>query len=181
MSPPPDLPNEIIYEGYQYGKSRGAFVDVQNHPEYVILGRSAYVTATTLAITEAALETAVTLGTAYLRYVETLRVEAATGGANPAGIALGSTWIGIITAAQIAADVAFNVGRYRYEWLKAFRENGTPRNFVSQYSSVGWYNHLVYENDFGNKLRGLAAARYLKGGGRYAITEKKRDPTYQYK
>lgn len=172
MTPPPFLPDEMEYEGYQYGRSRGNFKEVDGHPKYVILGRSAYRIAMTLAITEAALEAAIQIGTAFLEYSKNFAFTAGvSSGANVGGIIMGAIQVALISTAVTAAAVQ-NTGRYRYQWLTIFRNNGKPSNFAYYYASHGWYNYMSYEHLEGDKLRGLAAAEYLKGGGRRAIVEK---------
>lgn len=169
MNPHPAIPTEIEFEGYQYGKSRGSFQEVLDHPKYVILGRDAYRLANTLAGAEAALETAVVIGESYIEWAKEQRV--GTGGANPTG------W-GILTAYSFFMAIlggAEAVGRYarlRYQWLQTFKNNGKEKNFAAQYSSYGWYNSLKWDGQAqGNLLRGLASSKYLKGGGRYSVTE----------
>lgn len=169
--PHPNLPQELIYEGYQFGKSRGSFAQVEDHPDYVLLGKSAYVTATTLAALEATLELATVVGKAYLDYIQTLYVEPVTGGFNPGAVS-GVAYVAAITAAQAAVNSFISVGRYRYQWLQIFRNNGRKHNFAYKYGSFGWYNSLKYQNSYGNILRGLTSSVYLKGGGRYNINEK---------
>lgn len=169
--PHPTLPQELIYEGYQFGRSRGSFAQVEDHPEYVLLGKSAYTTATTLGIIEAALELATVVGKAYLDFIQTLYVEPVTGGFNP-GAPAAAVWAGAIAGAQGLANSTLSVGRYRYQWLQIFRNNGRKHNFAYKYGSFGWYNSLKYQNSYGNILRGLTSSVYLKGGGRYNINEK---------
>jgi hypothetical protein len=164
------LPSEISFQGYQYGNSRGSFDQVKQHPKWVILTNSAYTLANELAIAEVVFDI-------------TIQALQALSNANPvAGFA--NTWFpgGIIASAAIAllggiAGAYFNYGRYRYEWLKIFRDLGTPHNFAYYYFSEGFYNYIQHDDrnlynkwkDEGNKLRAVNVGKYL-GDGRYIVT-----------
>lgn len=171
-NPKPPAPTEIEYEGYQYGRSKGKTSEVQGHPKYVILDKNAYTLATTLAIAETSLELAILLGKSYLSYTESFRIAPLTGDNNIPGIAWATTATAVMVLAQAGANTFFNVGRKRFEWLEIFKNNGKPKNFAYQYASEGWYNSLKFEHTEDNLLRGLSAAKYLKGGGNYSISEK---------
>ncbi|MDC7250070.1 MAG: hypothetical protein PQJ49_09175, partial [Sphaerochaetaceae bacterium] len=166
----PTIPSEVSIEGFQYGNSRGNFAEVRGHSEWVILGSDAYSTATALAIAEVALESAIKVGE--------LIVEASQGYWVIAGFAngTGAAGAGIGTATAIAlgvaiiADAVMKVGKYRYEWLTIFRDNGQPKNFAHYYTSEGYYNFFRPNEVEGQMLRGLATSKYLKSG-RYNITE----------
>lgn len=172
-NPKPPTPTEIEFEGYQYGKSRGKFTEIENHPKYVILDDNAYLIANTLAIAESALELAILLGQAYLSYTESFRIAPVTGDNNIAGTLWATAATATMVIAQAGANSVFNTGRRRYEWLEAFKNNGKPKNFAYKYASEGWYNSLKFDHTEGNILRGLSAAKYLKGGGSYSVSEKK--------
>ena len=58
----PTLPSEVKLEGYQFGDSRGQFVQVEGHSKWVILSKQAYSIATTLAVTEAVFELMIKYG-----------------------------------------------------------------------------------------------------------------------
>ena len=166
----PTLPNEVSIDGYQFGNSRGNFVDVEGHSKWVILGRDAYSTATTLAVAEVLLEAAIKVGellvTASQGYWFIGGVANGTGAAG-AGIGTGTA---IALGVAIGADAFMRAGRYRYEWLRTFRDNGQLKQFASYYTSEGYYNHFKPNTVEGDKVRGLATRRYLKSG-RYSIVE----------
>ena len=164
------LPSEVSFQGYQYGNSRGNFDQVKTHPKWVILADSAYTLANQLAIAEVIFEI-------------TIQSLQALSNANPvAGFA--NTWFpgGIVASIAISvfsgvAGAYFNYGRYRYEWLKVFRDLGTPHNFAYYYFSEGFYNYIKHDDkdlderwkDEGNKLRAANITKYL-ADGRYIVT-----------
>lgn len=174
-----NIGSEVKVEAYQFGRSRGSFTDVQKHPEWVILGKKAYRVATTLAVLEYALEVAI-------RFTDNLidsssnywfTIGFANGG-NPAGAITSTIATIALTAFEVLSNAAPVVGRYRYEWLKTFRDFGKPENFASQYSSEGFYNFAEPNNWFsgaqgsiGNSLRGVSTGKALKEG-RFIYTER---------
>lgn len=164
------LPSEVSFQGYQYGSSRGNFDQVKQHPKWVILTDSAYTLANELAIAEVIFD---------------ITIESLQALSNANIIAGFSTTVfpgGEVAAAAIAifsgiAGAYFNYGRYRYEWLKIFRDLGTPHNFAYYYFSEGFYNYIRHEDkdlygrwkDEGEKIRASNIAKYL-GDGRYIVT-----------
>ena len=179
-SPKPALPTEIEYEGYLYGRSRGRFDQVEDHPKYVILGKQAYNLATTLGTLEYALEQAIIIGQAYVEYAKMFYTEAGvTVGQNIPGITSGGIYIGVMVS-NFLLSAPSKIGKYRFEWLKIFRENGSLKNFVYKYASEGWYNSMSYEHGFGQKLRGVDVSKFLKGGGRYSILERSSGTTLKF-
>lgn len=167
----PTIPTELYLEGYQFGNSRGHFLPVEGHSKWVILGSDAYSTATALAIAEVVLEAAIKVGELLVQASQGYWFVAGfTNGTGAAGAAIG-TGTAIALGITIALDAFMKVGRYRYEWLKVFRDNGEPRNFASYYTSVGNYNYFKKNQDLGgNLLRGIAGSKYLKPG-RTSISE----------
>lgn len=168
----PTLPSEITFEGYQFGKSRGTFREVGDHPKYVILGTDAFHLATILGVAEAALESALIIGQAFLDYVNVFYTQVGVdNGANLQGILIGGAFVASISIAQAIAAGAYKAGKYRYEWLTIFRQNGDKsNNFAYYYTSTGWYNYFTAQSIEGNYLRGISASRYLKQG-RYNVVE----------
>jgi len=149
--------SEMSVQGYMYGTSRGNFDEVEGHSKWVILSPKAKDTANLLAALETATEVAVNVA----QSAEAWRVG---GGlyftANPVGIGLN------IASAALSAisSVLANFGRYRYEWLKAFRDLGQPQNFAYYYYAEGKYNYLNTIQEEGNKLRALQVAKYIREG-----------------
>lgn len=164
------LPSEVSFQGYQYGNSRGNFDQVKTHPKWVILADSAYTLANSLAIAEVVFE---------------ITIESLQALSNANIIAGFSTTVfpgGVVASVGIAAfsgiaGAYFNYGRYRYEWLKIFRDLGTPHNFAYYYYSEGFYNYIKHEDkdlygrwkDEGEKIRASNIAKYLSDG-RYIVT-----------
>lgn len=189
----PIIPTEIKIEGFQLGHSRGTFPEVDDHSKWVLLGRDAYVLATTLAGLESLFEIALKQGELTIDYAKQFYIDA-TGLNNLGGIGL-STFFYLAGMAGIFGTGFFNIGRYRYEWLKILKDNGSVQNFVHYYTSEGFYNRFICNDDLldeggapinytaphpsvgnpilkeGNSIRGLAASRYLKPGN-YRITDK---------
>lgn len=170
----PTLPSELSIQGYVYGNSRGNFDEVKQHPKWVILTNKAYTLADVLAGLEVTAEAIVKIA------------EVAAAGANTYGFGGWGGWVwgvyqnaagaSIATAATISvailetlSSVIFKFGRFRYEWLKIFRDLGTPHNFASYYFSEGFYNYMDNSQEVGNKLRALNISKYLTDG-RFIVT-----------
>ena len=164
------LPSEVSFQGYQFGSSRGSFDQVKGHPKWVILSDKAYSLANSLAIAEVIFETAVNAANALSN------ANIIAGFANtvfPGGVvaAISIAAIGGISGAY------FDYAKYRYQWLKIFRDLGTPHNFAYYYFSEGFYNYISQPaqdpkgrwSDEGNRLRAANINKYLKDG-RYIVT-----------
>jgi hypothetical protein len=164
------LPSEVSFQGYQYGNSRGNFDQVKQHPKWVILTERAYTLANSLAIAE----------TIFNVLIESLQALSNTN----IVVGFASTVFpgGLVASIAIAAiggisGAYFQYGRYRYEWLKIFRDLGTPHNFAYYYFSEGFYNYISHDDrnvynkwqDEGHKLRAANISKYL-GDGRYIVT-----------
>ena len=157
----PSISSEIQISGYQFGFSTGYFDEVQDHAKMVILGRKARTLATTLAILEVTAEVVISAAQA-LSNANIWFVGGFTNGASigtPAYIASG-----IILGIGVLQGGIANVGRYRYEWLKTFRDLGTPKNFGYYYSSTGNYNRFTAGTSVEDNLRGLSIKKFLKEG-----------------
>lgn len=168
------LPSEISIQSYMYGNSRGYVDQVKDHPKWVILSERAYALADTLAtievIVEIAIDAAQALSNAQIWFL----------GGFSSGFSIGGPAFAasiIITGFGAVASSYFRYGRYRYQWLKIFRDLGTPHNFAYYYFSDGYYNYVNQSSlessgkwrDEGDKLRSLNVAKYMKDG-RYIIT-----------
>ena len=153
-----NLPREMVFEGYQFGKSLGRFVDVKDHPKWVILGRKSYRTADILAIAECVFEGLMAVATATAGF--TIQV-----GINPTVPVHNWIAIGSIAALNAVSAVTFKYARYRNNWIEIFLNRGTPHNFASYYTSVGHYNAFIRQNkDYNHYLRGLANSKFLRQG-----------------
>ena len=84
--------------------------------------------------------------------------------ANPVGAGISATALIAAAILKTAASVAFKYGQYRYQWLKIFRDFGSPHNFAYYYYADGYYNYITNNQETGNKIRGLHIAKYLNDG-----------------
>lgn len=158
------LPTEMSVQGYMFGKSKGNIDEVREHPKQVILTSKAKDLASILAGLEAAAEFAVKVA----QSAETWRVSFGfTNSANLVGVGLNAAVVS--TAILEAATVTF--GRYRYEWLKVFRDLGQPQNFANYYYAEGDYNYMKPLQKDGQSVRGLNIAKKLKGNSLKVIDE----------
>jgi hypothetical protein len=153
----PTLPNELSIQGYSFGKSNGRIEEVKNHSKWVILTSKAKNLAGTLAALEVAAEIAVNIA----QSAETWRFYGGfTFSGNPVGIGMNIA----VQALSLASGVIANYGRYRYEWLRTFRDLGRPENFAYYYYAEGNYNYLNTLQEQTNQLRRLTTSKYLKAG-----------------
>lgn len=156
------LPSEMTIQGYMFGKSRGEFNEVKSHPKWVILSDKGRKLAGTLATLEVAADTAIrlsqALGSSAQSYQVSLGLIAIL---NPVGIGVS---IASIAAASLAAisNAITDYGKYRYEWLKVFRDLGQPHNFAYKYSGEGFYNYLRPLQEDGQSVRALSISKRLK-------------------
>ena len=175
----PTLPSEMTVQGYVFGMSRGHFDEVKGHPKWTILSRKAKDLAGVLAGLQVTAEVAIKIAEISAAgansYATSFFFFGGTGFAggsstlNPAGAILTTAAIAAAAVFEAATAIVFRYGRYRYEWLKIFRDLGAPHNFAYYYFSDGNYNYLGDQQVTGNTLRGLNIARYLKDG-RYVLT-----------
>ncbi len=160
----PTLPFEMKVEGYYLGDSRGKFAEVLDHPKFVILGRLAYRWARGLGIAEATLQLMLKIADNLLQTSQSMT------GFPPLGAPVAWAAFGLATAEQIVYFATVDINQKVYEWLKIFDENGTPHNFASFYTSVGYYNSISKSVVEGEKVRGLRDKKYLSSG-RYSFRE----------
>lgn len=159
----PTLPTELSVQGYVFGQTtNNRFEEVEEHPKYVILTNKAKDLASLLAGIEAASELAVNVA----QSAETFRV--GFGLANSVNIP-GIILAGAVLVGELA-NIVVNFGRYRLEWLKAFRDLGQPQNFAYYNHSSAKYNYLQTLQLPEQQLRGLHLTKYLKSGD-YIITD----------
>lgn len=160
----PTLPSDLKVEGYLFGKSRGVFADVEDHPKYVILGRDAKKLAAKLATLEVIAEAAIIAAES----AEVFRVDGGTTvSINPVGIGLNIA----ATALNVITGAVFKYGRFKYQWLSSFRDLGAPQNFAKYYTSVGEYNYLQTLQTEGDQLRGINKSSYLGSGRGVTVNE----------
>ena len=159
----PELPTEVSIEGFQQGSSVGEFNMVEDHPKWVILGDKSYKMASTLANIEA-------IATVSAMIAEELQIRAQSAIAgfttNYAAPMLLANMV--LTIAQTLAKKPVLYGKYRYDWLVTFINNGPRINYAAYYSSVGYYNSITrYTKDedyWNNSIRGLATVKRLNSG-----------------
>jgi hypothetical protein len=160
----PTVPFEMKVEGYMLGRSRGRFSEVRRHPNMVILGRRAYTWAAVLGTVEATL----TLTTSIVNSL--MQTSLALSSFPPVGAGLAWTAFALQVAQSTSYFLQVDVNQRIYEWLKIFDNNGTPYNFASYYSSLGYYNSISKRIFEGNIVRGIRDKRYLFDG-RYRFRE----------
>jgi hypothetical protein len=71
-------------------------------------------------------------------------------------------WTNIAAAAAGVLDAVRKTGKYRLDWLKAFRDLGSPKNFAYYYASEGFYNYLQPFQKEGDLVRGINIGKRLK-------------------
>lgn len=157
----PTIASEMSVQAYMYGQSKTFFDEVKGHPKWVILTSKARNLALTLAIIEASAEVIIAAGNAWSRItLPSIGLGSTGGGSSP----LAYIAAGTITALGIVEGVVSKVGRYRYDWLKIFKDLGSPNNFAYYSFSEGRYNYLQNSQVEGNLLRGLNVGKYLADG-----------------
>lgn len=162
------LGTEISIQGYLKGTANSNFTALEDHPKWTILGKKARNTATTLAITEVALETAISIAEL------TARQFFIVGFAN--GTSLGLVGA-ILSGAAYALSGFVKVGQYRYDWIKSFRDIGASYNFAYYGYSHGKYNNIIINRDDQNYFKPLTASRYLPDGD-FSLVDTKAGQTY---
>lgn len=155
------LPSELSVQGYMFGNSRGHFDEVQGHPKWVILSPAARSLANFLASLEVAgeilIKAAEITSNAQVWFMAGLANGVSAG--LPAFIAAGA-----VTIFGTAEAIIYKQAQYRYQWLKIFRDFGSPQNFAYYYYAEGYYNYLATSQQDGDRLRGLHIAKYLNDG-----------------
>lgn len=158
-----ELPTEAIIDGYQRGMSMGNFVQVEEHPKWTILGPKAYSMAKTLADIEAT-------ATLAAQIAEALQIRAQSafvGLTNNVAIAFCLTTMGMVISQGLAKRSVL-YGKYRYDWLNTFINNGPRLNYAYYYTSIGNYNSMTTEitedGYYRNFLRGLSTVKQINSG-----------------
>ncbi len=169
----PTLPTELSLQGFLFGSSKGNVEEVLEHPKWVILGDKAKKQASDLATLEVVAEALITLGQATVQSAPNYETSffffggaGAAGGSttmNPAGIGISLAGLAMIAIMKAATAIVYKWGRYRYEWMKIFRDLGAPNNFAYYYHAEGYYNYFrnsLHTN--GDSLRSLNIANYIR-------------------
>lgn len=161
-----ETPTEITVDGYMRGLSTGVYNIVDEHPKWTILSSKAYRMANTLASVESLAQLMADLAEAF-----EMVVIGASGGFLGTGASAGSA-IAVaafgIAAPKMLAKRASYYGKYRYDWINNFINNGPRYNFAWYYSSVGDYTSmytLQNESEYlSNSIRGLSTCKIIKSG-----------------
>lgn len=164
FNPPTTLPTEMSLDGYIFGKSKGVFSEVTDHPKWIILGDRAYSVAKTLATAECVFEALIGAAEASSR--------AQVFGGLVVGLGIPSfVAAGVILATGAISAVMFKFARYRNQWLETFQNLGTPKNFANYYTSVGRYNYFSAheDNSKNNSVRGIAFSRFMRQGNHNVV------------
>lgn len=152
-----EMPTEITIDGYMRGLSTGIYNVVDEHPKWTILSNKAYKMASTLASVESI---------AQLMYDVSQAAQLIAGG-GVIGSSVGAVWFAA-TIPSILGKRAAYYGKYRYDWLNTFINNGPRYNFAWYYSSVGDYTSmytLQSESEYlANSIRGLSTCKIIKSG-----------------
>lgn len=152
----PSIPSEVSLQGYIFGSTNSEFTQVDKHSKWTVLGQKSRDTATTLAILEVALESTIKAGELTSQQWFTFGVSSgASLGLAGAAIAAGGYIIGAFT----------RIGKYRYEWLKIFRDLGRTENFASFQTASSNYNRFLPTDQYSPEyLRRLAIRKYMRDG-----------------
>lgn len=160
----PDIPTEVVMDGYQVGASSGVFREVEDHPRWTILGSKANKIATSLATAEALSNLAASVAEfAYQAASQQYVGLGLANFANPAGIAL--TVVRMVQGiAKATTQSVVDIGKYRYQWQTAFIDRGPRRNYAYYYTSIGNYNSFIGISPGKSQSRGISSSKYMNGG-----------------
>jgi hypothetical protein len=150
----PSVPSEVSLQGYLFGSANAEFTEVDKHSKWTVLGQNARDTATDLAVLEAALDFAMAVANA------TKELWAGFGGTNY------GAWVAI-GAIGIAKGVSefVKVGKYRYDWLKIFRDLGRVENFANFQTASSNYNRFSATEQYSTEyLRSLVIRKHMRDG-----------------
>lgn len=152
----PSIPTEVLLQGFVMGTTSSEFTATDKHSEWTVLGRKAKKTAETLAIAEVALE--------FLLKSADLTAQQFFVFGLSSGASLGLVGAGIAAAAGLAQGVML-IGKYRYDWLKTFRDLGRTYNFANIQTASANYNKFIKGDQYSNEyLRKLTIGKYLREG-----------------
>lgn len=152
----PSIPSEVTLQGYLFGSANAEFTQVDKHSKWTVLGDKARNTALTLAILESALELAVKVAQSVEAYRITVGL---SNSANP------GLFLAIASGVAAGFAVPASVGKYRYEWLKIFRDLGRTDNFASFQTASSNYNRFSPSSQYSAEyLRSLAIRKHMRDG-----------------
>lgn len=153
------IPDEVSLQGFVMGTTSSEFTAVDDHSEWTVLGQKARRTSENLAVAEVALELVIKTG-------ELLHDQSTVVGVSSGGTSIGGGLVfAFIAIGGIASAGAINVGKYRYDWLKTFRDLGRTYNFANFQTASANYNKFLKADQYSNEyLRRLTIKKYLKDG-----------------
>jgi len=168
----PILPFELYVEADFVGDSRGAFAQVEDHPELTVLSDRAYSVARLLGAAQTTLEYLTNISSALIQVAQSMYL----GTVNNYGTGVAWAGFGVYAGTallNLVPDGRRNVAR----WVEIFRGQGPRINYAYYYSSVGYLNGAYVPSPTdslvpyaGDKLRGLKERLYIDNG-RYRIDE----------
>lgn len=148
-----EVPEEVYIEGYSYGRSRGRFADVEEHAKWVILSKKGHQTAIALGVAEQVLTT--------LIQITDFALQALYGGWSTALV--GGAFV-IAPILALGLDAALSSQKLINKWKLILIDLGQPENHAKFYSSIGWHNFFIPNDDEGNMLRGMSYANRIRKG-----------------
>lgn len=170
-----ELPTEVLIDGYHRGMSVGGFTTVEEHPKWTILGPKAYSMAKTLAN----IESTATIASIIAEELQVRAQSAYVGVIGNLSVAMLLTEM-VRAITRTLAKRPMYYGKYRYDWLNTFINNGPRLNYAWYYASVGYYNsmtrEITEEGYYRNSLRGLSVVKEIKSGI-YPISDGSSDST----
>lgn len=159
------IPFEVTLQGFQFGNSNSKFVDMKEHPKWVVLGDKARRNAERLAEYEFALEVAT--------QASNITKEASAG----LSFNIGSIIAIVVYSAATIANALIKIGKYRYDWLDIFRNLGRLENFANIAVAEGKYNmFLKTSRDDDNYKRALSIRTHI-GDNLYTVIDKSNGET----
>jgi uncharacterized delta-60 repeat protein len=162
----PTLPSEIIVSGYQLGAAAVQFVDMEDHPKWVIMTANAKDTAGLLAGLEVALELALQIAelTVNSGIGQSWVIAGVSTGTNAPGTVISTTTISVYSALALSTAGLFKFGQYRLQWLETIRNLGQPRNYTAYSIAEGFHNTFLPNSITNSQLRGISSSKYMKSG-----------------
>jgi Leucine-rich repeat (LRR) protein len=159
------IPDEVSLQGFVMGSTASEFTAVDEHSEWTVLGQKARRTSETLAIAEVTLEFIIKSG-------ELLHNQWFVGGVGSVGGSIGGLIAAGVAIAGMAVSNAVTIGKYRYDWLKTFRDLGRTYNFANFQTASANYNKFLKADQYSNEyLRKLTIKKYLKDGDYTLVDE----------
>lgn len=159
------IPTEVSLQGFVLGTTSSEFTAVDKHSEWTVLGDKARITSERLAIAEVTLETVIQIGGLFHN-------QWFVGGVGSVGGSIGGLIAAIVASVGIGVSNGIKIGKYRYDWLKTFRDLGRTYNFASFQTASANYNKFLKADQYSDEyLRRLTIRKYLKDGDYTVVDE----------